>query len=521
MQYISPIRFFEQLDIPTEDISDVKKLKKIVHLEFLSSETGIFNIDGFDYNKQDLLNLLSDEKFEQHWHFHQMIWNNKYLLDLLERESVDIKQLREILEFRNNADFCQFVSPYFVQVFSNIMKILLNEQYVRDVYLWLQCKYYINKEEEEIAYDSLRKYLDDALFLFRNINNANYESRLSSIERWESSDWSSVLNALPDCLYHYVDSIAEGLTNVLVIVQYNEKSLCYTISSWLVKVHISSPYLNETIKDNHRIFGNNAPSFTQTSSKPNSFWSNKWIYFVSVIIAKVLIFNGLVCNTNSNKDYLTDKSGDYTKPFITQPPTTSDVVTGDEDAKTKEREIVHNALTLNDIERKFYHAYQGSSIKNSGSLGQKSYGNLPIYLAVFDGKSGFLHPFKIENKTNQNLSFIYLSGNNSMLMDLQKGKTIYCDPNENQSMDFLLDNEFTNAAPVGVAASFAMNGAQSIALGVGGIGEVKLIDNTNHFIVDTIKDVNKKYDLTISITKKDDKFHFDTKGTKVFHLTKK
>lgn len=515
MQYISPLRFFEKLDISTDDISDVKKLKKIVNLEFISSETGIIEVDGFDYNKQDLLQLLSDEYFEKKWNFHKMIWDNKDLLDVLEREAVDIKQLRAILVFKDDADFCAFVSTYFAKPFSNITKILLNEQYIRDVYLWLQCRFYIGKEEEEIAYDSLRKHFEEALYIFRNINNANYESKRTEIESWETENWSSVLNSLPDYLYYYRDAIAEGLTHVLVVIQYNEKGLCYSISSWLVKLNIASPVLVDTIKSNHRIFEQNASSNVKTSSKSSRSWGGSWIYFLGVALVKILIGLG-----TCNNEYKVNKSYSY-DPVIA--PMSNEINTSNSDsaAKMELRETVYPNMSYNEIANSYYRAYQGQLITNSGKLSQKSFGKLPIYVGLFEAKNTFLSPFRVHNNTGKNLEFIRLSNNTVDGTRFPDKSYIYCDPNENQSVDFLLDSVYKDDYLDATRVSFSMNGAQSIAFSVGKKGEVKLVDNTNPFIVNGISDESKKYALTISVTQKNGKYHFDTKGTQVFFLTKK
>lgn len=513
MLYISPIRFFEQLNISTEDLSDVKNLKKIVNLEFLSSETGIIPIDGFDYNKQDLLQLLSDEHFERHWDFHRKIWDNKFLLDVLEREAVDMKQLREVLAFKNDAAFCQFISPYFATPFNNITKVLLNNQFARDLYLWLQTKVYLGQDDEEVAYASLRIYLDEALYLFRNINSTNYEDKLAEIGRWETPEWANVLNSLPDYLFHYRDAVAEGLTHVLVVMQRNQRRMCYEISSWLVKLNISSPHLVETIKKNHYIFKNN-----KGTSSSFKFSQNRWIYFVIIVIVRVCISAGS-CNHSSTTNSYQDMM-DATTPI--KQPLVNTISDNTENKKT-DKEKVYANLNYQEIAQLFYNTYIGDPIESSGGLNQKQYGKLPIYISFFESEQQFLQPFRIQNNTGADLVLVYFQGSTTQAIDFPNKTYFYCDPNENQSVDFLLDSitVLKESYWEKTQAAFPLNGAQSIAFSVHKQGEVKQVDNTNLPYLTRTDSLHKGFNLTLSVTQKAGKYIFSTKGDKVYYLTKK
>ncbi|PZP41844.1 MAG: hypothetical protein DI598_17770, partial [Pseudopedobacter saltans] len=254
MQYLSPIRFFEKLDLQDIDFTDAKKLKKIVNLEFLSYESGIAHIEGFDYNKQDLLQILSDENFGQHWNYHLMIWKNKTLLDVLEKETLDKTKINMVLNYIDNKQFVQFISVYFAKPFSNIIKNLLHNQEIKELSIWMKCATYIRIEEEETAYKSLRLYFEESKQFCRNVSRANYKDKLKEIKKWQNPNWKDLLNNLPDYLYHYRDDLARGLTHILVEIQYGEKKICYRISSWLIRLNIASSELAETIRKNHSIF---------------------------------------------------------------------------------------------------------------------------------------------------------------------------------------------------------------------------------------------------------------------------
>ncbi len=502
MHYISPVRFFESLQISDDDISDPKKLKKIVNLEFLSSETGIVSIDGFDYNKQEMLELVSDDDFAQKWQYHKKIWANRPLLDVLERESVDIKQLREVLAEKENEGFVRFVSPYFATPFNNIMKLLLSNNYVRDIYLWMQCRAYITVENEEVAYDGLRRYFDNALYFFRNINDTNFHDKLDEIRIWEPIDWSTVLNNLPDYLYQYRDEIPRSLTHVLVVIQYAERELCYQISLWLVKLQIASDNLAKTISSNHLAFKQN-----RKKSRSFSIKGGGW-YFLIFVVVKIII--GMSTCNNSSNDF---KDNTYYQQSI--PLEVQRKIDSLKNAR-QDSSLSYDEVTYHQLPSFYYFTHQKDTINTEKGLDKKQLDRVPIYFSVYEGRDTALTPFYLYNNTGEILYLLYFQGENVFSVRFSDKTYLYWRPNGKKAIDFAL-NTFDNLKPF----NFWIDGSQSVSLSLHQPIQFKEIDDQNPYLIpDSVKTV-KDAVLTISIRKVLDKYYVATEGEKVYYYKEK
>lgn len=527
MQYISPIRFFEQFDMPSEEWSDIKKMKKYINLEFQLSEIGIISIDGHEYNKHDLLQLLAQEDYKVQLHFHIQIWNNKPFLDLLEYRTVELKMLSDILAFNNDPTFCQFVSPYFAKPFRNVSNYLLADLLLSDLYVFVKAQSYISIVNAEVAYESFVNYFENALYVLRNINSTNWKRRLPEIRRWAPRDWALVLNNLPDYLYGYKEQIAECLTHLLFIMQYDDKTMCYSISSWLAELKIDSQEIAETIQENHLVYKSAfEPAYLDDIPQKKRRFSlplrKTLIYSWLIVIVFIFYFMARHVDDPRSKKSM----------YYISSPTSFGIKEIQNDTLSISKDLVYNDVTYFDIATLFQKAYDGQKIESLDPIDSKEYGVLPIYFNVFDGQDKYLEPIEIKNNTNRNLVFVYFEQARIRGLIIPMKGAVYIKPLECKNIYFFIDSldiaadSSNNRTRLEYFLSihkiiFAMNGAQSIAMSVNFPKTMSYSNDYFNYSLLTNSITSIQSSMTIEINKSADKYRFSIKGNKLYYLTKK
>lgn len=254
MQYISPIRFFNHCEIPMEELSQPSILKKRIQAEFALESTGIVTIEDFSYNKQDILTEIEQPNFLQRLDFHEKIWQEPALLQLIEKSRIDFSTFQSLHNIQVSSDFVRFISPFMIVPFDKTMKILLSNGNFKDATTWLSVQKFMEKEDMFDAFQSFTFFCEKSFFLFRNISRENYQSKLETIDIWtnKSQDWAIFFNALPEFLIEYREEISHGLTHLLVELQFPSIKRAYVISKMLLKLNVS-PTQEELIKKNNEI----------------------------------------------------------------------------------------------------------------------------------------------------------------------------------------------------------------------------------------------------------------------------
>lgn len=497
MQYISPVRFFESLHIVVEVPCDVRRLQKLVNLEFLHSETGIVSIDGFYYNKHDLLQLLSDGNFEQNWQHHLTIWENKQLLELLERtdfsepKSTDISQLQDVLICKNHDGFVHFVSPYFAPVFNKVSKTLLLHNAIGDLSVWMKAMIYVEPENEETALNSLRLFFDNALYFFRNINAANYKEKLTEIRKWNDSNWSSLLNVLPDYLFQYRDSIARGVTHVLVEIQYDEIYLCCQISNWLIHLNGLSDSISHTIRKNHLIYHQNSRKKRQKSQK-KILKVCIGVFLLSSFVAVLLILSGPNKSSRSNNPFPAQTKDDF-----------DDWLSG---------------VSYTSFPTVYYFVHGSDSIDSIDGLDTVGLYNFPLFFSIYEGKNEALKPFRFWNKTDENLLFLFNNDGKMYSVKFGKDSCLLCYPSGNRMMNFMVAQSRAIADTVLWA-----NGTQTTALSIHTPSVVRESDDTlqyktPHNVANEQKNIDNLHEISIQLTKKNNRYFISASGDSIYYL---
>ncbi|HCC51756.1 MAG TPA: hypothetical protein DEQ30_06580 [Porphyromonadaceae bacterium] len=281
MKYLSPIRLFEYCDIAYSD-PDLSKIKRIISAEYALADNGIIAIDGFDYTKDSILQEIERDDFRQRLVYHDIIWKNKSLLNVLERDSVD-EHTDSWFYLSENEDFRQFVSPFFAYAFNKIMHKYLRDFFLLKASAWLKYLAFVNFVDENPALADTRDFISDTLRLFRNTNKSNYKNNLSRIGIWAKQPVYLFINNLPESLSDETEDLVIALINFTVEIQSTNKKLCCNISENLFKITNADERHIETIRKNHKIY--------KSKVGKKSRWRHflKW-GFIFIFVSKILPF---------------------------------------------------------------------------------------------------------------------------------------------------------------------------------------------------------------------------------------
>lgn len=333
MKYLSVIRLFEYCNIDYSE-PDISKIKKIISVEYSVADKGIIAIDGFDYTKDAVLQELEQDDFNQRIKFHTTVWENKDLLNFLERDFINDSAFGWF-ELVDSPEFKHFLSPYFAYSFNKVMQKFLRDFNLAGASSLLKFLVLINYADENEALTSTRVFISDTLKLFKNTSKSNYRRNYRQLNIWGWSSASLFINNLPDSLSNETEDLIIALINLTVELQRSDKGLCLGISENLMKVDRIDPVNAETIRSNHLIFKNK-------TSAGYSIWSIiRWFFIIigggKLLIIAFAIFMGLLgkCTDTENK---TQEKHEVKKQVPRQKKTSKSLIASFIEAQKKKRE---------------------------------------------------------------------------------------------------------------------------------------------------------------------------------------
>lgn len=283
-QYQSIIRLLQHSGVDIDAPLNVSRIKKLLNAEFDMSASGYLEADEFSYSKSEVFEELDRSDFENRFIYHRRIWNDRAILDLLEKNAFNYFDFdTQMRAYYNDVSFDQFFSPYFGFSFHYLSRGYLNEGRFDEMSSLLAYDEFMLHDEREEAFRPLRVFLDDSLRAFRNINAENYASFADEMRPWGFPRWSRMLNALPEELEDRKADIALYLVNVTVAIQRTKKSDCRFISNELVQVEELPEELRKLIKSNHKVY--TGGSIASSKSGGISYW---WIGWVVIVLLRVL-----------------------------------------------------------------------------------------------------------------------------------------------------------------------------------------------------------------------------------------
>ena len=283
-QYISPIRLFDHCSVPYDGEINTSRIKKQLAAEFDFAASGFIEINGYTYNKTDVLEELERPDFSDRLRYHKQIWKSKNILSILENNTGDLHALQqEFSKFQNDKDFDAFFSPWFAAPFNYICRSYLNEGKLCELSTLLLYEDFLQPAEKEEGFRSIRIFLEENLRLFKNIIRENYNNFRPKVQPWRTTGWDEFMNNLPDEFYDYKSEIAIELINLTVKIQKSNKEDCWAISNGLVGLRNLPNNLRETILNNDKVFNPKEKSTSYT-----------WIIWVVIIVLKLMASGG--CN---------------------------------------------------------------------------------------------------------------------------------------------------------------------------------------------------------------------------------
>jgi len=435
MRYQSIIRFFDYAHIEyTESTTfNSSRAKKLVNAEFAMQPDGIIDIDGFSYTKQDLLSELEHPAFSQRLEQHKRIWDNKPLLELLEKDKVNLSQKPAWFHLAYAPHFAEFVSPYFAPVFDRVMRAILANNNLLNAALWLDYLPFVAPEDQEEALRSTRMYLSEASRFFKNLNDESYKTREGELYKWHHYNWSAFINKLPDSLLGYVDELISSIINFTVRIQKSNRTLCYELSKEMLLVNNANFSLRQLVRSNHETYKKNYESRTVKGY----FSSMNYIYVIIVVIFWVARI--IMSNSSSGKEE--ENVYDFKKPFEqqqTQQPTQQ------QEQQTAQTLTTNNQFALQ--RNAYMRAYRQSEKKgfrnmDATQLKPVAFNASKIYLFIEGHNSGAraIDTIAFENFTSKDINVDYIWAGNAYHHTISAGNYAGFVIAKDKNIDFTLD----------------------------------------------------------------------------------
>ncbi len=280
-QYISIIRLLKHCDISLDGEVNVSRIKKQINAEFDFAKDGFVDIDGNNYNKNDVFEEIEKADFLERLVFHKKIWEQKALLALLEKNNLNIYEVTsQIKTYANDEKFENFFSPYFVIPFNYISRKLINENKIAELGEWMLFDDFLKTDDREEGLRTVRIFLDEKLKVLKNINKDTFKSRRDEVVNWVTAGAGRLLNNLPTDLHDVKEDIAYHLINITVAIQKVANRDCKEISTELTQIYDLSAELTDIITNNHRVY-------TQSGSSSPSNTDYRWVIWVVIILLKI------------------------------------------------------------------------------------------------------------------------------------------------------------------------------------------------------------------------------------------
>jgi hypothetical protein len=279
-EYISIVRLLQHCDVDIDAPLQLARVRKQVSAEFASSADGFVDVEGWSYNKSDVLQEIDEPDFLVRWQFHLIIWRNPQLLQLLEEEYVNMDTIdAELAPHKNNEGFIAFFSPYFKDVFNSLCKSLLNPPNIDVLGQFLRMQNYLLPMHYEDAFKSVSKFLTEQDKILRNTTSENYRLQRNDLAFWRDNNWHLLLNNLPESMYEVKEDFVVHLINLTVATQKINKSDCIKYSEKMIRLYNIDPEHRNIIVGNHNVFHGNAGR----AESEQSYW---WVLWLAIALIR-------------------------------------------------------------------------------------------------------------------------------------------------------------------------------------------------------------------------------------------
>ena len=283
-RYLSIIRLFRHCGIEVQEGLNASRARKLVVAEFNHSADGFIETGGFTYNKEDALDEIQHPEFERRMAYHLKLWEHPHLLNVLEKDELNITEVRrEIRDFEGDDYFDQLFSPFFAEPFNNLTRNLIQQNRLADLGVWFELEPFLQPSDRDIALKTARIFLEEQTRLIKNVTADNFKVMREQVEVWFSTDWYQFLNSLPEEFHDMRNVLCANLINLSVALQKKYRQHAIWISDNLTKVLHLPDSMSTLIHNNHSAFQGGS------SSSGDSGTSYTWIIWVIIILLKLMV----------------------------------------------------------------------------------------------------------------------------------------------------------------------------------------------------------------------------------------
>ena len=296
-QYISIIRLFDHCGISTVDDFNLSRAKKQLQAEFGIAQGGFIEVDGYTYTRHDVFEEIEQPDFPKRLVFHKQIWDSPQILQLLEKNTVDLISVQdEFAPLCGNKEFDEFFSPYLAGPFNYLSRTFLADARLKEMGDLLNYEDFLQPAEREVAFRPLRVFLEENIRILRNVNGENYSMMRPKISHWIERDWYVFFNNLPHEFYDTKNDITVWVINIGVEVQKSHRRDCKRMSEQLIALQDTPESLRTTIVSNHAVYSG---SSSWSLSGRNAFWMI-WVVFMLI---RAISSNGCSESKSSYKEF--------------------------------------------------------------------------------------------------------------------------------------------------------------------------------------------------------------------------
>lgn len=255
MIYTPIIALLDYCNISYTDIENlnIPKIKKQITAEFGFSDSGILEIDGSTYNKNEVLNVIDANNFIAVLGYQIAIKHQPKFQEFLITGNIPKDIYKIINYYTTDHLFISYISPYIAPLFNREMKSRLQKHNFDGAKDWLTLTSLITEEDLEVAFESTRAFLTDSIKLFKNLNKDSFVLRMDEVKPWRYG-WASLLNELPNFLLTQKEELAFKLFDFTLKIYKTNTLWAFRISSELIYLNYVTYSLSESINHNYKFF---------------------------------------------------------------------------------------------------------------------------------------------------------------------------------------------------------------------------------------------------------------------------
>jgi len=285
MNYRSPVRLVSYAGESPNPFSlqAIGRARKKLLAEITLSEEDIV-IDGIAYGRNDIVTLLDAEASERDWPAHCYIYTYPALLRLLEQNVFDSDEFRQDALVAPAPGQAGFISNYFASSFNEVTRILLRERDFKELSRLLHYKTLIAPEDNHVAYQRIRVYLDDLIYTVRNMGWEKFSLDTSVLNFLFEPGFASFLNSLPALFNGTRDTLVFQV--ILLVERFQKKATwrsLHTICKALQGIECS-PNVAAEVSKFERVMRKNSGWLSQMRGPGRIIWVIVWAAFIAVRI---------------------------------------------------------------------------------------------------------------------------------------------------------------------------------------------------------------------------------------------